>query len=51
MGLKFSSKKVKLSIALIMLDIVVMGCLFFPVVPVSTSAVMFELKGHNVDNK
>ncbi len=50
MGQMFSSRRVKLALALIMLDVVVMGCLVYPVVPVSSSAVMFELKGYTVDD-
>jgi len=48
MGPMFSSRRVKLALALIMLDVVVMGCLVFPIISVSSSAVMFELKGHTL---
>jgi hypothetical protein len=48
MGPIFSSRRVRLALALIMLDVVVMGCLVFPVFPVSSSAVMFELKSHTL---
>ncbi len=44
----FSSRRVKLALALIMLDVVVMGALVFPIVPVNSSAIMFELKGHTL---
>ncbi len=50
MGQMLFSRKVKLALALIMLDVVVMGCLVFPVVPVSSSDVMFELKGYTVED-
>ena len=50
MGPMFSSRKVKLAIALILLDVVVMGSIFVPVIPVRSSRVIFEMKGHDVDD-
>ena len=50
MGRYRPSRVIKLFLAVIMVDLIVIGSIVLPVVPVSSSEVMFVLRDHRLDN-
>ena len=50
MGLSRASPVTKLFLAVIMVDLIIIGSIVLPVVPVSSSEVMFVLRDHTLEN-